>query len=54
MTKHSEELIKETIECFKEENGHIIDEETASEYLESMAGLYLAFSKPNIKDIDSK
>lgn len=47
MTKFSKELIKRTIECFKEETEHIIDEETASEYLESMAGLYLAFTGNN-------
>ena len=52
MTKFSKELIQETIQCFKEEDNHIIDEETASEYLENMAGFYLAFAKDNsIKNI---
>lgn len=43
MTKFNKELIQETLDCFKEENFLEISEETACEYLESMAGLYLAF-----------
>ena len=43
--KFSQNLIEETIKCFKEENNLEISEETANEYLRYFAGLYLAFSK---------
>lgn len=45
MTKFSDKLIKETIENFKEEDNLDINENDASEYLKSLAGLYLAFKK---------
>ena len=45
MCKFSEELIEETIKCFWEENGLVISKETAIEYLNNLAGLYLAFAK---------
>ena len=44
MTIFSEDLIQETIAYYAEEHDHHISEETAQEYLESMAGLYLAFT----------
>ena len=37
----SENLIEETILCFKEEHGLDISKETANEYLNSFATLYL-------------
>ena len=43
----SEKLIKETIKVFKEEDNLDISEETANEYLESMAGLFLTFANIN-------
>ena len=45
MHKYSDELIQETIKCFKEENDIEISKETAIEYLDSFAGLFLAFTK---------
>lgn len=42
----SNNLIDETILCFKEEDGLDISEETANEYLMSLSNLYLAFSMP--------
>lgn len=45
MTEYSNELIDETIECFAEENNHPIDRDAATQYLDSPANLYLAFSK---------
>jgi hypothetical protein len=52
MTKFSPELIQQTIKCFAEEYEHHINEDTASEYLDSMARLYLAFSKVSAKTSD--
>ena len=45
MYKYSEKLTEETIKVFKEENNLNISEETANEYLDSLAGLFLAFAK---------
>ena len=45
MFHYSNKLIKETIKCFKEEDDLDISEETASEYLENLGGLFLAFRK---------
>lgn len=42
--QYSQKLIEETILCFKEEDGLDISAETANEYLDSFAGLFLAFS----------
>lgn len=42
--KYSNKLIQETILCFKEENGLDISEETATEYLDGLSGLFLAFA----------
>jgi hypothetical protein len=42
----SNNLIQETITCFFEEDGLVISEETANEYLMSLSNLYLAFSMP--------
>jgi len=50
MGTYSKELIDRTIEHFAEEHNHHISEEIAIEYLDSMAGLYLAFSKQTEKD----
>ena len=44
MIKYSEKLIQETITCFKEEDNLDISEETASEYLDDLGGLFLAFA----------
>lgn len=41
----SKNLIDETIKCFKEEDSLDLSYEQASEYLRSMAGLFLAFAK---------
>jgi hypothetical protein len=41
----SKKLIDECIKCFKEENGIDISIETAVEFLNAFAGLFLAFSK---------
>ena len=42
--KFSEELIKECIALFKEKHGVDISPETANDYLNSFADLYLAFA----------
>ena len=42
--RFSKNLIIETIKCFKEEDGIDITPKQANEYLDSFAGLYLAFS----------
>lgn len=38
-------LIEKTITCFKEEDGLDLSPEQASEYLNSLASLFLAFSE---------
>ena len=48
MYKYSEKLTEETIKVFKEENNLNISEETANEYLDSLAGLFLAFAKKDL------
>jgi len=45
----SSNLIEETIQCFKDEDGLDISPEQASEYLDTLAGLYLAFAKKDGK-----
>ncbi len=45
MNNFSKNLIQETITYFKEKHNHIISEETACDYLDSLAGLYLSFSE---------
>jgi len=42
--QYSQNLIEETIKCFKEENNLDISSEQANEYLNSLANLYLAFT----------
>ena len=37
-------LIRETIACFKEEDGIVLSEQEAIEFLDSLGGLFLAFS----------
>lgn len=44
MIKYSDKLIQKTIIIFREEDGLEISEETANEYLDSLGGLFLAFS----------
>ncbi|HEY0220764.1 MAG TPA: hypothetical protein VGC58_00920 [Candidatus Paceibacterota bacterium] len=43
--KYSQELIKETINCFKEENAIFLSETEAIEILNNLSALYIAFSK---------
>ncbi len=50
----SEELIKETQDCFHDEHGIELSEETANEYLMSLSDLYLAFAKPNKVNADDQ
>lgn len=42
--KYSEKLINETIKVFKEEDNLDISIETACDYLDSLSGLFLAFT----------
>lgn len=44
MPKFSQQLVFDTIACFKEEDGVELTQEEAVEALESFAGLYLAFA----------
>ncbi len=43
-TRFSQNLIEETIQCFKEEDGLDISAETANQYLENLSGLFLVFA----------
>ena len=43
--QYSKKLIDECIQCFKDENDLDITQEQANEYLDSFAGLYLAFAE---------
>ena len=45
--QYSQKLIERTIKNFKEENGLDISVETASEYLDGLSGLFLAFARPS-------
>ena len=49
----NQNLIDETIQCFKEEDGLDLSPEQANEYLHSMAGLFLAFAKKRADPIAS-
>ncbi len=40
--KYSQQLITETIQCFKEENNIELSPEQANDYLNNLGGLYLA------------
>lgn len=44
MPKFSQQLVSDTIACFKEEDGIELTPEQAIEALEAFAGLYLAFA----------
>ncbi|MBU4536721.1 hypothetical protein KJ603_01625 [Patescibacteria group bacterium] len=46
--KFSENLINETIQCFKEENNLDISKKQANEYLDSFADLYLVFNNERL------
>jgi hypothetical protein len=50
MTEFSDELIERTIRYFKEDHNHIIDRETAIEYLHNLGGLFLAFAETENKE----
>lgn len=43
--KYSQELIQKCRAYFKEKHDHIISEETAEQYLDSLASLYRCFQK---------
>jgi hypothetical protein len=45
MNKYTKELINKTILYFKNKYNHVIDEETATEYLNSLAGFYRIMTK---------
>ncbi len=47
----SQNLIDETIQCFKEEDDLELSREQANEYLRSMAGLFLAFTEKRVVPI---
>jgi len=44
MNRFPQQLVLDTIACFKEEDGVELTQEQAVEVLESFAGLYLAFT----------
>lgn len=44
MTKFSNELIRKTIKYYADKHDEYINDETAQEYLESMASLYVSMS----------
>lgn len=46
----SNNLIQETIKIFKEEDGLELTPEMAEEYLQNMAGLFLAFAKGGVHE----
>ena len=46
---YSQELIEECKKCFKEENNIDLTDEKASEFLDSLGGLYLSFAKTKNK-----
>ena len=50
MFKYSDKLIDETIKVFKEEDGLDLSKETANEYLDQLAGLFLAFAGKKTDD----
>lgn len=53
MTEYSKELKEKCIQCFKEDDDLIIDEETAEEYLDGFANIFLAYmEKVKTKDED--
>ncbi|MFA5791667.1 MAG: hypothetical protein WC884_01370 [Candidatus Paceibacterota bacterium] len=45
MHQYSDKLIDECIKNFKKENNLDLSRETANEYLDSLAGLFLAFAR---------
>ena len=50
MPKFSQQLVSDTITCFKEEDGIELTQEQAIEALESFAGLYMAFAEGGAVD----
>ena len=45
MTKYSKELIERITIYFRDKYNHIIDEETAVEYLNSLGGMFSIFAE---------
>ncbi|MFA6446410.1 MAG: hypothetical protein WCW14_04160 [Candidatus Paceibacterota bacterium] len=50
MPNFSQQLVLDTIACFKEEDGVQLTQEEAIEVLESFAGLYMAFAEGGAAD----
>jgi hypothetical protein len=51
--KYSQELVKEIQDCWKKEHSQELTEDTANEYLDSFARLFLAFAKEENKNISN-
>jgi hypothetical protein len=45
MNSFSQELIRDTIACFQEEDGVVLSEDQANAVLRAFAGLFLAFAE---------
>ena len=49
MAVFSQELVNETIAVFKDKHGIDISPEQAEQYLQRLAGLFIAFAPKNIR-----